>query len=89
MNDEKQNQRWHPITWVVIVLVIGVLLAIAIPSFVKSRNTAAQEACIHALREVTKGMVCVETNVNGGSTWMFPDDAKRHMEMNANRLPVN
>jgi len=56
MNDEKQDQKWHPITGVVIVLgMLGVLLAIAIPSFVRVRNTSCQQACINNLRMIDSG----------------------------------
>lgn len=36
----------------IVVAIIGLLAAIAIPSFVKARNTSQQNACINNLRQV-------------------------------------
>ena len=55
MNDSQDRHHWHPITWLVIVIgILAVLVAIALPSFVQSRNTAAQRACIENLRKIEK-----------------------------------
>ena len=39
----------------IVVAIIGLLAAIAIPSFVKARNTAQQNACINNLRQMDSG----------------------------------
>jgi type II secretory pathway pseudopilin PulG len=39
----------------IVVAIIGLLAAIAIPSFVKARNTAQQNACINNLRQIDSG----------------------------------
>ena len=39
----------------IVVAIIGLLAAIAIPSFVKARNTAQQKACINNLRMIDAG----------------------------------
>ena len=39
----------------IVVAIIGVLAAIAIPSFIKARNTAQQNACINLLRLIESG----------------------------------
>lgn len=39
----------------IVVAIIGLLAAIAIPSFIKSRNTAQQNACINNLRIIDGG----------------------------------
>ena len=36
----------------IVVAIIGLLAAIAIPNFVKARNTAQQNACINNLRQI-------------------------------------
>ncbi len=36
----------------IVVAIIGLLAAIAIPSFVKARNTSQQNACINNLRQI-------------------------------------
>ena len=39
----------------IVVAIIGLLAAIAIPSFVKARNTAQQNACVNNLRMIDSG----------------------------------
>ena len=39
----------------IVVAIIGLLAAIAIPSFVKARNTAQQNACVNNLRQIDSG----------------------------------
>ena len=39
----------------IVVAIIGLLSAIAIPSFVKARNTAQQNACVNNLRMIDSG----------------------------------
>jgi prepilin-type N-terminal cleavage/methylation domain-containing protein len=39
----------------IVVAIIGLLAAIAIPSFVKARNTSQQNACINNLRQIDSG----------------------------------
>jgi len=43
------------ITLSVIGIIAVVLLAIALPSFIKARNTSAQQACINNLRQIDAG----------------------------------
>ena len=43
------------IAFLVAMMVLTVLLTIAIPSFIRSRNTAAQNACINNLRIIDAG----------------------------------
>ena len=39
----------------IVVAIIGLLAAIAIPSFVKARNSSQQNACINNLRQIDGG----------------------------------
>jgi len=39
----------------IVVAIIGLLASIAIPSFLKARNTAQQNACINNLRQIDGG----------------------------------
>jgi len=61
----------------IVVAIIGLLAAIAIPSFMKARTTSQQNACINNLRQIdsgkeqaalelrwTNGSVVVVSNVN-------------------------
>ena len=54
----------------IVVAIIGLLAAIAIPNFVKARETAQKNACINNLRQVdaAKQQWALETNKTTGDT---------------------
>jgi prepilin-type N-terminal cleavage/methylation domain-containing protein len=49
---KKMKQGFTLVEIMIVVAIIGLLAAIAIPSFVKSRNTARKNACINNLRQI-------------------------------------
>ena len=56
MDGDKENQRGRPSNWAVTAgVVVIVLLAIAIASFVKARNSCCQNALINNLRMIDSG----------------------------------
>jgi prepilin-type N-terminal cleavage/methylation domain-containing protein len=54
----------------IVVAIIGLLAAIAIPNFVKARTTAQQNACINNLRQIdaAKQQWALETNQKPSAT---------------------
>jgi prepilin-type N-terminal cleavage/methylation domain-containing protein len=54
----------------IVVAIIGLLAAIAIPSFVKARNTSQQNACINNLRQIdsAKEQLAMATHLANGTT---------------------
>ena len=54
----------------IVVAIIGLLAAIAIPNFVRARTTAQQNACINNLRQIdgAKQQWALETKQNGSAT---------------------
>lgn len=51
--NERTKQNWHKVTWgFIIVGAIGLLLAIAVPSFVKARSTSSSNSCLNQLRMI-------------------------------------
>lgn len=58
----------------IVVAIIGLLAAIAIPSFMKARTTSQKNACINNLRQIeaAKDQYAIE---NGGTNgWAFAND---------------
>lgn len=51
----KKNQGFTLVEIMIVVAIIGLLAAIAIPSFVKARNTSQQNACVNNLRIIDSG----------------------------------
>ena len=53
----------------IVVAIIGLLAAIAIPNFVKARQTAQKNACINNLRQIdgAKEQWALETNASTGA----------------------
>ena len=54
----------------IVVAIIGLLAAIAIPNFVRARTTAQQNACINNLRQVDAAIQqwALENNAGGAAT---------------------
>jgi len=62
----------------IVVAIIGLLAAIAIPSFVKARNTSQQNACINNLRQIDSGKeqwAMAATKTDGDTTNVGSVDA--------------
>ena len=57
----------------IVVAIIGLLAAIAIPSFMRARTTSQKNACINNLRqiEVAKDQYALEQGLTNGSTVTF------------------
>ncbi|OGV68780.1 MAG: hypothetical protein A2283_22715 [Lentisphaerae bacterium RIFOXYA12_FULL_48_11] len=49
------NNGFTLVEIMIVVAIIGLLAAIAIPSFIKARNTSQQNACINVLRLIESG----------------------------------
>jgi prepilin-type N-terminal cleavage/methylation domain-containing protein len=56
MEMKKMSQKGFTLVEIMIVVaIIGLLAAIAIPSFMKARTTSQQKACINNLRQIEAG----------------------------------
>ena len=66
-----KNQKKQGFTLVeimIVVMIIGLLAAIALPSFQRARNEAREKSCINNLRliEAAKDQYAIENNLSAG-----------------------
>jgi len=74
----------------IVVAIIGLLAAIAIPNFVKTRATTQANACINNLRQLDTAVqqFAFEKNKHVGDSVNYPDDLTPYIKLNvAGSLP--
>ena len=69
----------------IVVAIIGLLAAIAIPNFVKARATSQANACINNLRQIdaAANQWALENKKKTGDTITFPSDLTPYIKLNA------
>jgi prepilin-type N-terminal cleavage/methylation domain-containing protein len=69
----------------IVVAIIGLLAAIAIPNFVKARSASQANSCINNLRQIDTAaqQVAFEKNKHAGDTLVYPDDLTPYIKLNA------
>jgi prepilin-type N-terminal cleavage/methylation domain-containing protein len=70
----------------IVVAIIGLLAAIAIPNFVKARATSQANACINNLRQIDAAaqQFALEARKKTGADISYPDDLTPYIKLNAN-----
>jgi prepilin-type N-terminal cleavage/methylation domain-containing protein len=74
----------------IVVAIIGLLAAIAIPNFVKARATSQANACINNLRQIdaAANQFALEQKKKTGDTINYPGDLQPYIKLNsANAIP--
>lgn len=74
----------------IVVAIIGLLAAIAIPNFVRARAVSQASACINNLRQIDDAAseFAIENNKGTGDAISYPRDLKPYIRLNsANRIP--
>jgi prepilin-type N-terminal cleavage/methylation domain-containing protein len=74
----------------IVVAIIGLLAAIAIPNFVKARATSQANACINNLRQIdaAANQFALEQKKSTGNTINYPGDLTPYIKLNsANSIP--
>jgi general secretion pathway protein G len=69
----------------IVVAIIGLLAAIAIPNFVKARATSQQNACINNLRQIdaAANQFALEKGKTTGTTVNYPTDLTPYIKLNS------
>lgn len=75
----------------IVVAIIGLLCAIAIPNYVKARANTQANACINNLRQIDGAMqqFAIERGKTVGAVVNYPGDLTPYIKMNSNgEIPV-
>ncbi len=69
----------------IVVAIIGLLAAIAIPSFVRARAKSQATACINNLRQIEAAadQVAIEKGLHVGDPVIYPDDVSAYIKLNS------
>jgi prepilin-type N-terminal cleavage/methylation domain-containing protein len=76
---------------VIVVAIIGLLAAIAIPSFMHARAKSQATACINNLRQIESAVqqCALEKGKRIGDTIQYPEDVTPYLKLNsAGSIPV-
>jgi type II secretory pathway pseudopilin PulG len=70
----------------IVVAIIGLLAAIAIPSFVHARATSQANACINNLRQIEAAIqqVAIANGLHIGDSVNYPADVTPYIKLNSN-----
>lgn len=70
----------------IVVLIIGILLAIAVPNFIKARETSRKQTCIGNLKQCDSGKEqwAMENNKTTGDTCAWADLAPTYIKAQPN-----
>ena len=69
----------------IVVAIIGLLAAIAIPNFVKARATSQANACINNMRQIDAAAqeMALEKGQSTGASINFPNDLTPYIKLNS------
>lgn len=55
MNRNKKNKGFTLVEIMIVVMIIGILLAIAVPNFIRARETSRARTCVGNLKQIDSG----------------------------------
>ena len=75
MESEIMKKGFTLVEIMIVVAIIGLLAAIAIPSFMKARTSSQKNACINNLRQIESAKDQYSIEVGRTNGWAFTNDA--------------
>ena len=72
----KMKKGFTLVEIMIVVAIIGLLAAIAIPSFMKARTSSQKNACINNLRQIESAKDQYSIEVGRTNLWAFASDAE-------------
>jgi len=88
---QKKQAGFTLVEIMIVVAIIGLLAAIAIPNFVKARATSQANGCINNLRQIdaAASQFALEKGKKTGDAISFPNDLTPYIKLNSgNAIPV-
>lgn len=82
MNRFRKTKGFTLVEIMIVVLIIGILLAIAVPNFIQARNTSRSRTCIANLRQIeaAKEQWAMENNQGAAATPVWADLTPTYMK---------
>ena len=71
----KKNKGFTLVEIMIVVLIIGILMAIAVPNFIQARQTSRKNSCIANLKQIDSGkeQFAMENKLDTGATVAWSD----------------
>ena len=84
--DTRRRAGFTLVEIMIVVAIIGLLAAIAIPNFLHARDRSQATACINNLRQIEAAVqqVALEKGLKVGDTMNYPDDIMPYIKLNSN-----
>ena len=90
MNRIRKSKGFTLVEIMIVVLIIGILMAIAVPNFIKARQGSRQKTVIANLKQIdsAKEQWAMETGKVGGAACTDADLVPTYMKTNPDNTPV-
>jgi type II secretory pathway pseudopilin PulG len=85
MSGPAQNKSETDIVaWLIALGLVGLILAVVFPNFIKARSTRASNSCINNLRQIDSAAIqfALENGKKTGDNIVFPDDLTPYVKLN-------